>query len=322
MGRPRTVLSALLLIVAACAESGSDDAVPQSGATGAAVSADPALVPVRAEGLTLQMPDSVPSGWLTFEFVNASPMTHFALVEKVPEGQGLASHQEEIAPIFQEGYDLLIAGDGDGAMARFGELPAWFGEVVFIGGPGLTAPGRTSRATIHLDPGTYLVECYVKTDGVFHSYNPDPDVYGMVAEFTVTEAPSGASEPTPSLRITLSGADGIEVEGEPTAGEHIVAVHFEDQTTYENFVGHDVHLVRLADGISPEEVEPWMNSMLAEGLSTPAPADFIGGLNEMPAGRTGYFTVTLEAGEDYAWISEVPGAADKGLLRAFSVPAG
>ena len=38
----------------------------------------------------------------------------------------------------------------------------------------------------------------------------------------------------------------------------------------------------------------------------------------MPAGSTGYFTVTLEPG-DYAWVSEVPGASSKGMLKRFSV---
>jgi hypothetical protein len=54
------------------------------------------------------------------------------------------------------------------------------------------------------------------------------------------------------------------------------------------------------------------------GLQTPAPAEFLGGLNEMPAGSTGYFTVDLEPGE-YAWISEVPDASAKGMLKEFEV---
>ena len=38
----------------------------------------------------------------------------------------------------------------------------------------------------------------------------------------------------------------------------------------------------------------------------------------MPAGETGFFTVTLEPG-DYALISEVTGAMGKGLFKAFTV---
>ena len=38
----------------------------------------------------------------------------------------------------------------------------------------------------------------------------------------------------------------------------------------------------------------------------------------MPAGSRGYFTVTLTPGS-YAWVSEVPGAVEKGMLRTFTV---
>ncbi|MHC4406524.1 MAG: hypothetical protein ACYTG0_43420 [Planctomycetota bacterium] len=247
-------------------------------------------------------------------------MIHFALVERVPEGTGIQAHQEQIAPVFQEGLDLLGAGEVDAALQRFGELPAWFGEIVFLGGPGLTSPGLTSQATVYLEPGTYLLECYVKTDGVFHSYNPDPSVYGMVHEFTVTDQVSEAAEPLATLQITLSTDGGIEIDGAPTPGDHTVAVHFADQTVHENFVEHDIHLVRVTDGLDLGELERWMDWSQPMGLQTPAPAQFLGGTNELPAGITGYFTVTLDPG-NYAWIAEVPSSSEKGMLKPFTVLA-
>jgi len=57
------------------------------------------------------------------------------------------------------------------------------------------------------------------------------------------------------------------------------------------------------------------------GLQTPAPAVFLGGLQEMPAGSTGYLTVTLEPGR-YAWIAEIPGTDANGFLKEFSVAGG
>jgi hypothetical protein len=54
------------------------------------------------------------------------------------------------------------------------------------------------------------------------------------------------------------------------------------------------------------------------GLQTPAPARFVGGLQEMPAGSTGYFTVELEPGR-YAWIAEVAEPQNKGMLLTFTV---
>lgn len=306
-------LTFLLLSVSACARG--DDAEPdRTGAAGESGT----VVEVVARGLTFTAPDQVPTGWITFRFRNESPMTHFAVVERMPEGHGMAAQQEEVAPVFQQGMDLLDSGDADAAMEKFGELPAWFGDIVFVGGPGLTGPQHTSQATVYLEPGTYLLECYVKTDGIFHSYNPDPNAFGMVHELEAVGEPSEAPEPTADVRLTVSSDNGIQVEGDPQPGEITVAVHFADQTVHENFVGHDVHLVRLSDGINLDALEQWMDWTRPDGLQTPAPVEFLGGVNEMPAGSTGYLTVQLEPG-DYAWISEVPRSGEKGMLKTFSV---
>jgi hypothetical protein len=289
--------------------------------SGACAPSDRNVVDVIARGLTFEAPDELPSGWTTFRFKNESGMIHFAVLERVPEGVGVEEHQEQVAPVFQEGMNLLNAGEGDAALQKFGELPEWFGQIVFMGGPGLTSPGQTSRASVYLEPGTYLLECYVKTDGVFHSYNPNPSAYGMIHEFTVTEEPSGAPEPSATVRITLSSERGIEVEGDLVAGEHTFAVHFEDQRIHEHFVGHDVHLVRLTDDTDLDELATWMDWTQPMGLETPAPAEFLGGTNEMPAGKTGYFTVILEPGR-YGWVAEVPSPDEKGMLKTFTIASG
>lgn len=313
----KLAITALASLVGGCGPEAAQEAPP----AGASVAPPPGLVEVVARDLTLAAPDTVPPGWTTFRFTNTSPMIHFVAVERMPEGHGLAAQQEEIAPVFQSGFELLAAGETDAALAEFGALPAWFADVVFMGGPGLTSPGLTSEATVYLEPGTYLLECYVKTDGVFHSYNPEPGMYGMVRELTVAGEPTDVPEPDPTLRIAIASGSGIQVRGTPGAGAHTVAVEFEDQSVHENFVGHDVHLVRLDEGTDLEALEQWMDWTRPEGLQTPAPAVFVGGTNEMPSGTTSYFDVTLEPGS-YAWIAEVPGAAAKGMLVRFDVPAG
>lgn len=279
----------------------------------------PGVVPVIARGLTFEAPDSIPSGWSTFRFTNESDMVHFAVVERLPEGITIRDQQAQVAPVFQEGMRLLDAGQADSAMATFGGLPEWFGKVVFSGGPGLTSPGQTSETTMHLEPGTYLLECYVKTAGVFHSVSPNPPAYGMVRQLIVTEAPSGAPEPTASIQVTLSRASGFEVTGEPQAGRQTIAVHFADQAVHENFVGHDLQLVRLDTQTSLPAVAAWMDWTRHGGLETPAPAQFLGGVEELPAGATAYLTVDLAPGR-YAWIAEVPSPDQKGMLVEFTVP--
>jgi hypothetical protein len=307
--QPVLVLFPLLALLSGC--GGGKDA-SQSGPSN--------VMDVTAVGLEFQAPDAIPSGWVTFRFKNASDMTHFAVVERMPEGIGIEEHQRQAAPAFQKGMDLLNAGKPEEAQAAFGEIPEWFSRVVFTGGCGLTGPGHTSQTTVYLEPGTYILECYVKTVGIFHSYNPDTSAYGMVHEFSVRPS-SAAPEPKGDVTITMSGERGIEVAGNLTPGDHTVAVHFETQKVHENFAGHDVHLVRLQDDTDMDELETWMDWTQPTGLEVPAPAEFLGGCEEMPAGKTGYFTVHLEPGR-YAWIAEVPHPREKGMLKVFTISEG
>jgi len=263
-------------------------------------------------------PPTIAAGWTTFRLRNESGMTHFAALERMPQGVGIAEQQAQVAPVFQQGMDLLNAGQGDAAMAKFGELPPWFAEIVFMGGPGMTGPGQVSETTVYLEPGVYLLECYVKTGGIFHSYNPSPEAYGMVLELAVVGEAQASAGPEASLTVSISADYGIRMDGVPVAGSHTVAVQFVDQQVHENFVLHDVHLVQLSDDTDMQALEDWMDWRLPQGLETPAPALFLGGVNEMPAGQTGFMNVELKAGR-YAWIAEVPGSLQKGMLRIFTV---
>lgn len=151
-----------------------------------------------------------------------------------------------------------------GAALPFANLVELTAEHRSFAGPAETASGWTTvrlkneSHNVHFATITRMPEvrgvadhqeiiCYVKTDRVFHSFNPDPNEYGMVHELTVTEASSGAEPPRPTLEMTLSTERGIEIADNVRPGLHTVAVHFESQTVHGNFVGHDVHLARLDD---------------------------------------------------------------------------
>ncbi|MFP4227302.1 MAG: hypothetical protein ACLFTE_00575 [Salinivenus sp.] len=279
------------------------------------------VVTITATGLDFDAPDTIASGWTTFQLKNESGMEHFALIERIPDGVGLADHQQEVAPLFQRGFELLAMDEAEAASETFGQLPEWFSNVEFVGGPGLLGAGRTAQTTVELAPGSYLIECYVKTNGVFHSYNPVPGSEGMVRELTVTDERTGATAPTPTLELSISSEEGIQWTHKENLqpGEHTVAVQFKDQTVHGNFVGHDVHLARLDEDENTEPLAAWMDWTQPHGLETPAPISFVGGINEMPAGETGYLTVDLRPGP-YAWVAEVPRPEENGMLQTFTVP--
>jgi hypothetical protein len=289
----------------------SGEGAPADGA--AAATARTGVVEIVATGHTLEMPDEIPSGWTTFRLVNRTAETHFALFGLLPEGRTVADSEAEVVPVFQDAMDLIAAGDPDTGFAEFARLPAWFEDVVYSGGPGFVGPGETAETTMYVEPGTYAVECYVKSAGVFHT------THGMITELTVTEQETDAPEPRADLEVTVSSDRGIELGGRVRPGRQTIAVHFEDQIVHGNVLGHDVHLARIDDDTDLDGLATWMNWIV--GLDEPAPAEFIGGAQSMPAGSTAYIDVTLTPG-DYAFIAEVDDPDDKGMLQVVSVPDG
>ncbi len=273
------------------------------------------VIEIVTRSMEFQTVDTITSGWNTFRYKNLSNETHFFLMDKYPEGKGLDDANHEVGPAFDEGMELIKEGKMDEAMVAFGKLPEWFGQIIFSSGSGLISPKHTSVTTIYLKPGLYIMECYVKMpNGKFHSS------MGMAKEILVTTEDSGNQPPNADVAISISSIDGITYTENIDKGEHIFSVHYTDQIAHENFVGHDVNLIKLDDHVNMDELEMWMNWATPTGLMTPAPegVTFLGGTNDAPAGSTQYFKVNLEPG-NYAFISEVPNALKKGMLKTFTV---
>jgi len=274
------------------------------------------VVEVSTNMMEFDMVGELPSGWHTFEYANNSQEVHFFLLNKYPEGKTIEDGKAQVVPVFQKGMDLINEGNAEEGFEAFGELPEWFSEVLYSGGVGLISPGETGITTIHLEPGYYVMECYIKmATGIFHT------TMGMIHELVVTEEDSGNSPPEADVDIAISSEEGISMKGPVNEGRNTFSVYFEDQTTHENFVGHDVNLVKLHHNADLEELEKWMNWADPEGLITPSPESitFLGGANDMAEGSTAYFTAELDPG-NYALISEVPNARDKNMLKLFEVP--
>ncbi len=273
------------------------------------------FVEVVTQKMDFQVADTLQSGWQRFRYKNASPETHFILLERYPEGKSIADTEKEVIPPFQQGMDHILAGESDKALEAFGKLPAWFSEIIFTGGTGMIGPGRVAHSTVYLEPGYYIMECYVKMpDGTFHT------AMGMIEPLVVVADTTGIAPPEASVTIEIGSEKGIQVQDSITAGEHVFRVNFKDQKPHEHFVGHDVNLARLEEGASLDSLVAWMDWSQPKGLSTPVPKGvvFLGGMNDLPAGSHGYFTARLDPGR-YALIAEVPKADEKGMLYEFEV---
>jgi len=314
----------LILLLAAC---GREPAQPPAVAaeTPAAVAAEspapqpqPYVVDLRAVGMTFEGPSEIPSGWTTFRFTNASPMIHFALIDAPPPGVSVERLSAELAVPFQHAMDAMNAGDEEAVNAAFASFPEWVGEIARMGGPGLLSAGRTGQSTVFLEPGYYVLECYVKSGGVFHTTPPAPGELGMVLGLTVTADDNNAPEPDSNATLTIRN-DGFEITaGALRPGRNTIRVDFAEQQALPSFVGNDVHLMRIDDETSIARAAAWLDWRTPDGLEDPAPVEFLGGLNDLPAGARGYFTVDLTPG-DYAFIAEIPDPAGAGFVLPFTV---
>jgi hypothetical protein len=304
-----SVITLVALVLAACQPSDSEGDAATSAETPSDTASKSGIVEVKVEDYSLLAPPELRSGWTTFRMTNGGEQPHFMLLWRLPEGRTFGDYTEHVARPFQEKYDLYTSGElsqGEMLEQLVAALPAWFGELEGMGGVGLTAPGRTAQATTYLEPGDYVMECYVVTaEGQFHG------TMGMLRPLIVSAETTAMEAPEADIQITLSNYE-MSIVGEVTAGEHTIAVHATEDP--EGLIGHDVHLARLDDDTTLEDLIPWMNWI--DALRPPVPAEFLGGAEHVSAGRTGYFTVTLVPGR-YAWISE--GYAAMGMVQEFVV---
>lgn len=309
---PRLALVASLVLTGfgllACQPS-DDDAVPETADTPRGAATDVSIAEVIARDFVFEAPAEIPSGWTTLRLTNEGAQEHFVVLWKMPEGLGVDDYIAEVAPAFGAMWEPYQAGeiDRNEALQIIGSnLPEWYGIVEAAGGVGLTSPGGVSETVVNLAPGTYVMECYVKTpDAVFHS------ALGMLQEIVVSRDPSGAPTPIADVAITISNY-AIDIDGELSAGPHTISITATQDP--EGLLKHDLHLVRLAPDGNLEDVIAWTDWM--DALTAPGPAVFLGGSEDLPADRRAYVNVELTPGR-YAWVSESYGAL--GVAQEFVV---
>jgi hypothetical protein len=263
-------------------------------------------VEVRAADYAFLAPDTIPSGWITFELDNTKAVhIHEISISKLPEGIGYAEYKEKFEGSWAEILKELQDGDIDvsGIYPREKALlPEWADDVKYICSRGLVSPGRKASKTVYLEPGQYAMECWVKTvDGAIHVSK------GMTSPLTVTDAKAGSQEPAPKEKISVL-ENKIETDWKPSTGEHLFTLNLEaDSSGYP--IHNSIHLIKLDQETNLDTVNRWLDWYHVGGLRSPAPAVFLGGLSiytSKVGDHPGYFSVDIREPGDYAWIVEVP----------------
>lgn len=268
------------------------------------------IIDVIAKDFRFEMIDSIPSGWTIFRLKNMGHAEHFFLLSLLPDSVTFEDYVNEVSRPFDIVFDSLKAGSSkeDAINLLVQSIPSWyFTSVKAMGGTGIIDAGKTTQVTMNLIPGTYVMECYIKEQGVFHT------ALGMIRQVTVTEKESGMKPPEATVNVYLTNND-IRTEGEIESGLNVFAIHFEEHP--EIGLGNDIHLVKTNAATDLNEVLAWMDWTNVKGLEPPAPVEFLGGSQEMPVGNTSYFTINLEPGT-YAFVSEAP--MRKGNIFTFKI---
>jgi len=228
-----------------------------------------------------------------------------ATAEDVPDGGAIAFLSPyEMSP--DEFFAFLgggappsspVAGaspTGEEGGAEDGPLPAFVYQSKFAGGV-LAGPGK---------PGTAVIDL---TEGDWIAWGDDPEAPQMPVVVTVTgDFPADVAEPDADVMALLVDF-AITVDGNLTAGEHILRV--ENQGAQPHFLELD----KVPEGTTNEDVADLLTYFMT---GTPTP----GGLTEADMGESAYFfsptqsigtttwtTVNLEAGT-YAALCFFPTA--------------
>lgn len=272
-------------------------------------------IEVISTGMNFEMTNKIKSGWTTFKYINKSNETHFFILEKLPDGIGIEKYQKEFLSPFKQAYNYFIDGDIETGNKQFENLPAWSAKMEICGGVALTSPKKTSKTTLFLEPGTYIMECYVRMpNGMPHIF------YGMIKEFTVSNTNNGNKEPSADEEISISSQSGITFKDSLTEGNYTFSVDFKDQKIYEHMLGHDINLVKIENEKQLDSLNNWVNLSDYTAFKTPAPEGltFLGGVEDIFGDKKGYFNVTLKKGH-YVLISEIPNAVKRKMFKRFEV---
>lgn len=294
---PRAVLLLALFALGACKvkEAGTDSALSgDSAQSGGAAASDVASVPganvvtITATEYAFDAPAEIPSGLTTFRLVGEGKELHHASIVKLEDGKTFDDFKE--------------------AIQKQGPPPSW---MVAMGGPNPPRPGGVVEETQMLEPGNYVIVCFVPSaDGTPHLAK------GMMRPLTVTPttASNASAAPMPVPDITIRMVDYAFESSKPlTTGKHVIRI--ENGATQE----HELVLVRLAPGKTVEALAAWLEKQ--EG---PPPGEPLGGIAGVHSGGYGFITVDLTPGS-YAFLCFIPDAKDgkphvaHGMMKQFTV---
>jgi uncharacterized cupredoxin-like copper-binding protein len=247
----------------------------------------PQIVIVRATDYKFDAPDSIPSGTTSLRLENAGREVHHLWLVQLKNGRT---------------YDQFLKAMDSWSAPK---MPDWVADV---GGPNDVSPGLTASAIVTLEPGSYVLVCYVPAvDGKPHV------MHGMLKQLTVLTGRADAAEPAPE--IVLRTTDFAYEFSKPiTTGTHTIRIENAAEQSHEVVIG------RLHAGKTAAQALTWLNA----GQHGPAPVIALGGASGLSKARHQTITVNFEPGR-YVLLCFIPDIKDgkphsaHGMVKEFTV---
>lgn len=182
-----------------------------------------------------------------------------------------------------------------------------FPDLKFVGGPSVPGPSGASEVVLDLEPGKYLMVCYMTHGKVRHL------LMGMTRKLTVIPAREpGATPPQEDERMALHSY-GFGMDSVIKPGGHVFRVENQAEEP------HEVDIVRIPDGSSVEQAMAWLKQP-----GGPPPFEPSGGTMILSKGKVAYAGLTMRTGQ-YMLLCFVPDTRDgrphiaHGMVRVISV---
>lgn len=248
----------------------------QSGQPAASVA--PNVVALSATDGAFHAPDTIDAGWTTFRFTNHGADIHYAHFVQLDSGGTVP----ELVAAYSEA--IRTSGPRPKGVTRFG-------------GPGGVAPSDSSTVTQYLEPGSYVLICPIE-DIAGRPHFGKGEFRTLVVRSAGPDASGPDAAPTATASIRLLDY-AFTLDGPLAAGEQTIRV------TNAGAEPHDLVLLKLAPGITAEEVVRAMNPERARRVGEagePPPsfeslATLVGGIAAIRSGMEMFFTSTIARGE-------------------------
>lgn len=244
----------------------------------------PPVVTITARDYSYDAIPDIPAGVVDLRLHNLGKDIHHAAIFKLSEGK--------------------TAEDFVAAIKNPGPPPAW---AMPVAGPNAPAPGATSNVIGELTPGSYVVLCFVDTNGGIPHF-----MKGMSRGFRVTASSNKSKLPKSDASVDLYDY-GFRF-ARLSSGPHVIRV------TNSAAQPHEIELVRLMPGKTEKDLHTWLTGPMT---SIP-PGMPIGGVMNVMPGSDPEFRATLAPGR-YVAFCFIPDAKDgkphffHGMEYAFDV---